>query len=65
MFQSLFLQAIDTLKTFERKDSKMVSQAAVNLSFLYFLVSKHMNNLWTGYTTTALKLEEENARKSV
>ena len=34
-----FSQAIDTLKTFEKKDSKMASQAAVNLSFLYFLVS--------------------------
>ncbi|XP_065057335.1 intraflagellar transport protein 88 homolog isoform X2 [Rhopilema esculentum] len=32
-----FTKAIETLKTFEKKDSKMASQAAVNLSFLYFL----------------------------
>lgn len=32
-----FTKAADTLKKFEKKDSKMQSQAAVNLSFLYFL----------------------------
>jgi len=32
-----FSKAVETLKTFEKKDSKMASQAAVNLSFLYFL----------------------------
>ena len=35
---SLFLQAIETLKGFEKKDSKVQSTAATNLSFLYFLV---------------------------
>ena len=33
-------QAIETLKSFEKKDSKVASTAATNLSFLYFLVSK-------------------------
>ena len=33
------LQAIETLKSFEKKDSKVASTAATNLSFLYFLVS--------------------------
>ena len=32
-------QAIETLKGFEKKDSKVQSTAATNLSFLYFLVS--------------------------
>lgn len=32
-----FTKAVETLKKFEKKDSKMESQAAVNLSFLYFL----------------------------
>jgi len=32
-----FSKATETLKKFEKKDSKMQSQAAVNLSFLYFL----------------------------
>jgi hypothetical protein len=33
-------QAIETLKSFEKKDSKVASTAATNLSFLYFLVSE-------------------------
>ena len=33
-----FSKAIETLKTFERKDAKIASAAATNLSFLYFLV---------------------------
>ena len=33
----LFHTAVETLKKFEKNDSKMQSQAAVNLSFLYFL----------------------------
>ena len=35
----LSLKAIETLKGFEKKDSKVQSTAATNLSFLYFLVS--------------------------
>ncbi|KAK6171274.1 hypothetical protein SNE40_019498 [Patella caerulea] len=34
-----FQQAIETLKSFEKKDSKVASTAATNLSFLYFLES--------------------------
>ncbi|MEQ2183000.1 hypothetical protein GOODEAATRI_028102 [Goodea atripinnis] len=30
-------QAVETLKTFEKKDSRVKSAAATNLSFLYFL----------------------------
>lgn len=32
-----FRQAVETLKSFEKKDSKVASIAATNLSFLYFL----------------------------
>jgi len=32
-----FTKATETLKKFEKKDSKMQSQAAVNLAFMYFL----------------------------
>ncbi|XP_059145083.1 intraflagellar transport protein 88 homolog isoform X2 [Physella acuta] len=35
--QKNFQQAIETLKSFEKKDSKVASTAATNLSFLYFL----------------------------
>ncbi|KAH9525201.1 Intraflagellar transport protein 88 [Bulinus truncatus] len=35
--QKDFAQAIETLKSFEKKDSKVASTAATNLSFLYFL----------------------------
>jgi hypothetical protein len=31
-------QAIETLKSFERKDTKVAATAATNLSFLYNLV---------------------------
>lgn len=37
--QKDFQQAVDTLKSFEKKDSKVASAAATNLSFLYGLVS--------------------------
>lgn len=38
-FFILCYQAVETLKTFEKKDSRVKSAAATNLSFLYFLVS--------------------------
>ena len=38
LFLSFGCQAIETLKGFEKKDSKVQSTAATNLSFLYFLV---------------------------
>lgn len=31
-------QAVETLKTFEKKDSRVKSAAATNLSFLFYLV---------------------------
>lgn len=37
------MQAVETLKTFEKKDSRVKSAAATNLSFLYFLVRKYMS----------------------
>lgn len=33
------VHAIETLKAFEKKDTKVQSTAATNLSFIYFLVS--------------------------
>ena len=35
----VYLQAIETLKSFEKKDTKVACTAATNLAFLYFLVS--------------------------
>ncbi|KAF6772474.1 hypothetical protein AHF37_08911, partial [Paragonimus kellicotti] len=35
--KSLHTKAIETLKSFERKDTRVASTAATNLSFLYFL----------------------------
>ncbi|KAL7983341.1 hypothetical protein Chor_000217, partial [Crotalus horridus] len=37
--QKDFNQAVDTLKMFEKKDSRVKSAAATNLSFLYFLIT--------------------------
>lgn len=38
-------QAVETLKTFEKKDTRAKSTAGTNLSFLYFLVkSSHQIN---------------------
>lgn len=34
-----FTQAVDILKTFEKKETDVKCQAATNLSFIYFLVS--------------------------
>ncbi|CAB1347281.1 unnamed protein product [Coregonus sp. 'balchen'] len=34
---ALKLEAVETLKTFEKKDSRVKSAAATKLSFLYFL----------------------------
>lgn len=36
-------QAVETLKTFEKKDSRVKSVAATNLSFIYFLVKVFLN----------------------
>lgn len=37
--QKNFKDAVETLKMFEKKETKVASTAATNLSFLYFLVS--------------------------
>ncbi|XP_035764947.1 intraflagellar transport protein 88 homolog isoform X2 [Neolamprologus brichardi] len=39
--QKDFNQAVETLKAFEKKDSRVKSAAATNLSFLYFLEKDH------------------------
>uniref|UniRef100_H2ZWI9 Intraflagellar transport protein 88 homolog n=2 Tax=Latimeria chalumnae TaxID=7897 RepID=H2ZWI9_LATCH len=39
--QKDFNQAVETLKMFEKKDSRVKSAAATNLSFLYFLENEH------------------------
>ena len=38
--QKDFQNAVDTLKAFEKQDTKVASTAATNLSFLYFLQSE-------------------------
>ena len=37
-----FAKTVETLKGFEKKDSKMAATASANLSFLYFLVSNYI-----------------------
>lgn len=39
LLSGLCPQAVETLKTFEKKDSRVKSAAATNLSFLFFLVN--------------------------
>ena len=41
----VLVQAVETLRTFEKKDSRVKSAAATNLSFLFFLVSLQVNDL--------------------
>jgi intraflagellar transport protein 88 len=36
--QKEFSQAVDTLRAFEKKETKVASAAATNLAFIYFLV---------------------------
>lgn len=38
LYQNNIIPAIDTLKAFDNKDSKVASAAATNLSFIHFLV---------------------------
>ena len=42
--QKNFKDAVETLKMFEKKETKVASTAATNLSFLYFLVGKILFN---------------------
>jgi hypothetical protein len=43
-------QAVETLKTFEKKDSRVKSAAATNLSFLYVLVRLSLSDLTILYS---------------
>lgn len=43
--QKNFKDAVETLKMFEKKETKVASTAATNLSFLYFLVSNFFVNI--------------------
>jgi len=45
-----FAKAVETLKGFEKKDSKMAATASTNLSFLYYLVSQSTDmKLFVGF----------------
>ena len=44
-----FSMAIETLKDFEKRDMKVASSAATNLSFLYFLVCCRRLSLCSSY----------------
>ena len=39
----MLFQAVETLKSFEKKDTKVAATAATNLSFLYILESEQDN----------------------
>ena len=60
--QKDFNQAIETLKSFEKKDSKVACTAATNLSFLYFLVSVFNINIWTPYYFAVSLLHKQRSR---
>ncbi|KAK5667654.1 Intraflagellar transport protein 88 [Batrachochytrium dendrobatidis] len=55
-----FTQAIETLKTFEKKDPKLVGTAATNLSFLYFLEGDYKQS--ERYADTAIEHDRYNAK---
>ncbi|KAJ3247283.1 Intraflagellar transport protein 88 [Chytriomyces hyalinus] len=55
-----FSKAIDTLKSFEKKDPKLVGTAATNLSFLYFLESEFKQA--EKYAELAINTDRYNAK---
>ncbi|TPX74671.1 hypothetical protein CcCBS67573_g04058 [Chytriomyces confervae] len=55
-----FSKAIDTLKSFEKKDPKLVGTAATNLSFLYFLESEYKQA--EKYAELAINTDRYNAK---
>ncbi|KAI8622191.1 hypothetical protein BC830DRAFT_1160095 [Chytriomyces sp. MP71] len=55
-----FSKAIETLKSFEKKDPKLVGTAATNLSFLYFLESEHRQA--EKYAELAINTDRYNAK---
>ncbi|KAJ3070234.1 Intraflagellar transport protein 88 [Podochytrium sp. JEL0797] len=55
-----FSKAIETLKSFEKKDPKLVGTASTNLSFLYFLESDHRHA--EKYAQLAITTDRYNAK---
>nr|KAJ3419677.1 Intraflagellar transport protein 88 [Polyrhizophydium stewartii] len=55
-----FAQAIETLKTFEKKDPKLVGTASTNLSFLYFLEGDYRQS--EKYADIAIEHDRYNAK---
>ncbi|KAH6569597.1 hypothetical protein BASA62_004763 [Batrachochytrium salamandrivorans] len=55
-----FMLAIETLKTFEKKEPKLVGTAATNLSFLYFLEGDYKQS--ERYANTAIEHDRYNAK---
>jgi len=55
--------AIDVLKSFERKESKILAMAGTNLSFIYFLESDYQNA--EKYADIAIRLNRYNAQALV
>jgi tetratricopeptide (TPR) repeat protein len=54
------VQAIDTLKSFEKKDQKLAGAAATNLSFLYFLEGEYKHA--EKYAEVAINADRYNAK---
>jgi hypothetical protein len=48
--QKEFSQAVDTLRAFEKKETKVASAAATNLAFIHFLVSYELRKTWFQYS---------------
>ncbi|KAI8901160.1 hypothetical protein BC833DRAFT_578676 [Globomyces pollinis-pini] len=55
-----FQQAIESLKSFEKKDQKLVGTAATNLSFLYFLEGDYKNSEF--YADKAIEHDRYNSK---
>eukprot|EP00842_Homolaphlyctis_polyrhiza_P000412 jgi/Hompol1/1371/HPOL_005581-RA len=55
-----FTQAIESLKTFEKKDAKLVGTAATNLSFLYYLEGDYKQS--EKYADIAIEHDRYNAK---
>merc|ERR1719230_1630791 len=58
-----FEQAIETLKSYERKEQQLVAYAATNLSFIYFHEADYVNSV--KYADLAMKHNRYNAKALV
>jgi len=58
LYQNNITSAIDTLKAFDNKDSKVASAAATNLSFIHFLVCPLLNMTLNHLTFICMKFIE-------